>query len=298
MTVGFTAGIAVIIFASQLKELLGLDLGSEPAAFVPKLEALWAARATVNPQAIAVGAVALGIIVGLRKWRPAWPGFLIAVAVAAAMVWALGLDVDTTASRFGALPHNLPEPSLPPFSLAKLQAVLPDAVTIALLGAIESLLSAVVADGMSGRRHRSNCELVAQGVANVGSTMFGGMPVTGTIARTATNVRAGAAGPVSGMLHAAYLLLFMLAAAPLAGYIPLAALGAVLAVVAWNMAEREDFVVLLATSAGDRLVLLATFLLTIFVDLATGIAVGVVLGAFVFLNRMAESVEVSGDRRG
>ncbi len=294
VTVGFTTGIAVIILASQLKELLGLDLPSEPAAFVPKLEALWAARATINPQAFAVGMIALAIILGLRKWRPAWPGFLIAVSVAAAVVWAFALEVDTIASRFGGLPRELPPPALPPWSFAKLKAVLPDAVTIALLGAIESLLSAVVADGMSGRRHRSNCELVAQGVANVGSTLFGGVPVTGTIARTATNVRAGAVGPVSGMLHALYLLLFMLIAAPLAGYIPLAALGAVLAFVAWNMAEREDFMVLLGTSAGDRLILLATFLLTVFVDLTTGIGVGVVLGAFIFLHRMAESVEVNG----
>jgi len=216
------------------------------------------------------------------------------VFVAAVVASGLDLDVATIASRFGDLPRGLPEPALPPWSFAKLQAVLPDAVTIALLGAIESLLSAVVADGMSGRRHRSNCELVAQGVANIGSTLFGGIPVTGTIARTATNVRAGAKGPVSGMLHAAYLLLFMMIAAPAAGYIPLAALGAVLAVVAWNMAEREDFMVLLGASTGDRLILLVTFLLTVFVDLATGIGVGVVLGAFVFLHRMAESVEVEG----
>jgi sulfate permease, SulP family len=295
VTVGFTAGIAVIIFASQLKELLGLDLTSEPAAFVPKLEALWAARATVNAQALAIGAVALAIIVGLRRWRPTWPGFLLAVIAAGGLAWALNLDVATISSRFGALPRSLPDPSLPPFSLAKLQAVLPDAVTIALLGAIESLLSAVVADGMSGRRHRSNCELVAQGVANVGATVFGGIPVTGTIARTATNVRAGAKGPVSGILHAGYLLLFMLVAAPLAGYIPLAALGAVLAVVAWNMAERDDFIALLRASGGDRIILLATFLLTVFVDLTTGIGVGVVLGAFIFLHRMAESVEVAGE---
>jgi SulP family sulfate permease len=294
VTVGFTAGIAVIILASQLKELLGLDLPSEPAAFVPKLRALWDARATVNLEAVGIGGFALAVIVGLRKWRPAWPGFLLAVMAAAVIAWALNLDVATIASRFGALPRSLPEPALPPFSLAKLQAVLPDAVTIALLGAIESLLSAVVADGMSGRRHRSNCELVAQGVANMGSAVFGGIPVTGTIARTATNVRAGANGPISGMLHAGYLLVFMLVAAPLAGYIPLAALGAVLAVVAWNMAERDDFVGLLGASTGDRLILLATFLLTVFVDLATGIGVGVVLGAFIFLHRMAESVVVEG----
>jgi len=294
VTVGFTAGIAVIIFASQLKELLGLSLASEPADFLPKIEALWSARGTINVEAVAVGLAALALIVGLRKWRPNWPGFLIAVGLGAIGVWVLGLDVATIASSFGELPRNLPAPGLPPFSLEKVQAVFPDALTIAALGSIESLLSAVVADGMSGRRHRSNCELAAQGVANIGSVVFGGVPVTGTIARTATNVRAGAKGPVSGMLHSAFLLAFMLVAAPLAGYIPLATLGAVLAVVAWNMAEREDFVALLGASTGDRVILLSTFLLTIFVDLATGIVVGVVLGAFIFLHRMAESVEVEG----
>jgi len=294
VTVGFTAGIAVIIFASQLKELLGLDLPSEPADFVPKLRALWDARGTVNLEAVGVGALALVVIVALRKWRPTWPGFLLAVITAAVIAWAFNFDVATISSRFGELPRSLPEPTIPPFSLGKLQAVLPDAAMVALLGAIESLLSAVVADGMSGRRHRSNCELVAQGVANIGSVVFGGIPVTGTIARTATNVRAGAKGPISGMLHAGYLLVFMLVAAPLAGYIPLAALGAVLVVVAWNMAERDDFMVLLGASRGDRLILLSTFLLTVFVNLMAGITVGVVLGAFIFLHRMAESVEVEG----
>jgi sulfate permease, SulP family len=292
VTVGFTAGIAVIIFASQLKELLGLSLPSEPAAFLPKLEALWGVRATFNVSAAAIGAVTLFVILGLRQWRPTWPAFLIAVAAAAGLAWLLALDVPTITSRFGGLPRTLPTPGLPPFSLAKLRAVIPDAAAIALLGAIESLLSAVVADGMSGRRHRSNCELVAQGFANIGAMLFGGVPVTGTIARTATNVRAGAKSPVSGMLHSAYLLLFMLIAAPLAGFIPLASLGAVLAVVAWNMAERQDFKVLLGTSAGDRLVLLATFLLTVFVDLTVAIGVGVVLGAFIFLHRMAETIEI------
>jgi sulfate permease, SulP family len=295
VTVGFTAGIAVIIFASQLKELFGLSLASEPAAFVPKLEALWAALGSFNLNAAVIGAVTLLVILGARRWRPTWPAFLLAVTAASLVAWALALDVPTIASRFGGLPRTLPDPGLPPFSLAKLRAVIPDAAAIALLGAIESLLSAVVADGMSGRRHRSNCELVAQGFANIGAMMFGGVPVTGTIARTATNVRAGARSPIAGMLHAAYLLLFMLIAAPLAGYIPLAALGAVLTVVAWNMAERQDFKVLLGTSAGDRLVLLTTFLLTVFVDLLTGIGVGVVLGAFVFLHRMAETIEIESN---
>lgn len=292
VTVGFTAAIAIVIFASQLKELLGLSLPEEPAAFLPKLEALWSALPTFNPAAAAIALFSVGVIVVLRKVRPTWPGFLIAVALAALVTALLKLDVATIATRFGSVPSGLPDPVLPPFSLAKMSAVFPDAVAIAVLGAIESLLSAVVADGMSGRRHRSNCELVAQGVANVASASFGGIPVTGTIARTATNVRCGAKGPVAGVLHSLYLLLFMLVAAPLLGFVPLASLGAVLAVVAWNMAERRDFMVLLGASAGDRVVLLATFLLTIFVDLSTGIAVGVVLGAFLFLHRMAETVEV------
>jgi SulP family sulfate permease len=217
VTVGFTAGIAVIIFARQLRDLLGLAVPNEPAAFLPKLEGLWQAQGSINLQAVAIGVATVLIILGLRKWRPGWPAFLIAT---------------TIASRFGELPRSLSQPGLPPFSLAKAQAVLPDAAAIALLGAIESLLSAVVADGMSGRRHRSNCELVAQGTANIGSILFGGIPVTGTIARTATNIRSGAVGPISGMLHS--LFLFMLVAAPLAGFLPLAALGAVLAVVAWT----------------------------------------------------------------
>lgn len=208
------------------------------------------------------------------------------------LAWAVEFDVATIGSRFGEVPRTLPAPHLPPFDFAKLRSAVPDAISIALLGSIESLLSAVVADGMTGRRHRSNCELVAQGAANIAAVTFGGMCVTGTIARTATNVRAGAHGPVSGMLHAVFVLLFMLVAAPLAAYIPLASLGGVLAVVSWNMAEKAEFAALLRSSWGDAAVLLATFLLTIFVDLTTAIAVGVTLGAFLFLHRMAEAVEV------
>jgi SulP family sulfate permease len=292
VTVGFTTGIAVIILASQLKELLGLDVAKEPAALLPKLAALWAAVGTIQPVTIGLSVLAIAIILGLRRVRPNWPGMLIAVAVCAALTGVLHLDVATIGSRFGGVPQGLPAPVLPAFDLAKMRALLPDALAIALLGAIESLLSAVVADGMSGRRHRSNCELVAQGFANIAAPIFGGMPVTGTIARTATNVRTGAKGPVSGIFHAVYVLLFMLVAAPLASYIPLASLGAVLAVVAWNMAEKEEFVALVRASKGDALVLLATFLLTIFEDLTLGIAVGVTLGAFLFLHRMAEAVEV------
>jgi sulfate permease, SulP family len=292
VTVGFTAGIATIIFASQIKELLGLDIVKEPAELVPKLAALGAAIGTTHPATVVLSLLAISIILGVRRLRPGWPGMLIAVAVCAALTGLLHLDVATIGSRFGGVPQSLPAPVLPAFDLAKMRSLLPDAFSIALLGSIESLLSAVVADGMSGRRHRSNCELVAQGVANIGAVIFGGMPVTGTIARTAINVRSGAKGPISGMLHALYVLLFMLVAAPLASYIPLAALGAVLAVVSWNMAEKAEFAALLRASKGDALVLLSTFLLTVFENLTLGIAVGVTLGAFLFLHRMAESIEV------
>jgi SulP family sulfate permease len=294
VTVGFTAGIAVIIFASQVKELLGLDIPQEPAALIPKLVAIWESIATAKPATVGLSALAIAIIVVLRRVRPKWPGLLIAVAFSAAVAGFFQLDVATIGSRFGGIPQTLPVPSLPTFDFAKIRAVLPDAMAIALLGAIESLLSAVVADGMTGRRHRSNCELVAQGAANMAAVTFGGMCVTGTIARTATNVRAGARGPVAGMLHALYILLFMLLAAPLASFIPLAALGGVLAIVAWNMAEKEEFGALLRSSWGDATVLLATFLLTIFTDLTIAIATGVTLGAFLFLHRMAETVEIEG----
>ncbi len=292
VTVGFTAGIAVIIFASQIKDLLGLDVAHEPAALLPKLAALGANLPSLKLTTVVISVLSVALIVGIRRWKPTWPGMLIAVGLTSLLAWALGFDVATIGSRFGEVPRTLPAPHLPMFDLAKLKAALPDAISIALLGSIESLLSAVVADGMTGRRHRSNCELVAQGVANVTAVMFGGMCVTGTIARTATNVRAGARGPVSGMLHAFFVLLFMLVAAPLAAYIPLASLGGVLAIVSWNMAEKEEFAALVRSSRGDAAVLLATFLLTIFVDLTTAIAVGVTLGAFLFLHRMAEDVAV------
>ncbi|MCZ8258701.1 MAG: SulP family inorganic anion transporter [Beijerinckiaceae bacterium] len=294
VTVGFTAGIAVIIFASQIKELLGLAIEKEPAALLPKLAAIWSNLPSASGSTMMVAGLSVLMILAFRRWRPSWPGLLITVAVAALLAWFLGLEIGTIGNRFGGVPNSLPSPSLPPVSVARLVELLPAALAIALLGSIESLLSAVVADGMSGGRHRSDMELIAQGAANIASVLFGGVPVTGTIARTATNVRAGARGPVSGMLHAVYLLAFMVVAAPLAAYIPLAALGAVLAVVAWNMAEKHEFVALLRTSRADAVILLATFILTILVDLTIAIGVGVVLGAFVFMHRMATSVEIAG----
>jgi sulfate permease, SulP family len=293
VTIGFTAGIAAIIFASQIKELLGLKLpGAESSELVPKLQALWNALPTFNGSAAALAAISVAIILALRKFKPLWPAFLIAVVTASVLAFALHLNVETVLTRFGGIPRSLPAPSLPAISFGKIVALLPSALAVALLGGIESLLSAVVADSMSGRRHRSNMELVAQGLANIACSIFGGIPATGTIARTATNVRAGAHGPMSGILHAGFILLFMLAAAPLAGYIPLSALSAILIVVAWNMAERAEFRQLLLNSKADAAVLLATFLLVIFVDLPTGIVVGVVMGCLIFMHRMAETIAV------
>lgn len=293
VTVGFTAGIAVIIFSSQLTDLLGLTLTvKEPAAIIPKLEVLAGALPTLNAAAFGISLLTILVIVGVKKFAPHWPNLLIAVALASAAAAVLGLPVETIGTRFGGIPSSLPAPMLPDFSPDKVMAVLPDAAAFALLGAIESLLSAVVADGMTGRRHRSNCELVAQGVANMASAMFGGLCVTGTIARTATNVRAGARGPISGMLHCLFLLLFMLVAAPLASYIPLAALAGVLAVVAWNMAEKQAIAALLRSGWGDALVLLATLLLTVFRDLTEGIVVGFTLGTLLFLHRMSQTVAI------
>lgn len=293
VTVGFTAGIAVIIFASQIKDLFGLTLvGPEPSEFIPKIRALVASHGSFNPAAAGIAGATLFIILGLKRWFPKWPGLLIAVTAGALAAWLFQLPVETIGTRFGAIPRTLPAPDLPVFDLVKIQAVLPNAIGFALLGAIESLLSAVVADGMTGRRHRSNCELVAQGIGNIGSALFGGICVTGTIARTATNVRSGARGPISGILHAAFLLLFMLVAAPLASFIPLATLAAVLVFVAWTMAEKHEFATLLRSSKADALVLMATFLLTVLRDLTEGIVVGFALGAVIFIHRMSQTISV------
>jgi len=298
VTVGFTAGIAAIIFASQLTPLLGLTLdGPEPGPILEKLPALWHALPSLNRQTLALSLATIAALVALKRLRPHWPRMLIAVALSSLAAWGLGLDVATIGTAFGGIPSGLPAPALPAVSLEKVAAVLPSAFSFALLGAIESLLSAVVADGMTGRRHRSNVELVAQGIANVGAALFGGICVTGTIARTATNVRAGAHGPIAGMAHSGFLLLFMLVAAPLASYVPLAALASVLALVSWDMVERPAMRALLTSSRGDASVLLVTLGLTLFRDLAEAIVVGFALGAVLFINRMAQAVEVAEEPR-
>ena len=295
---GFTAGIAVSIFTSQVKDLFGLSIEKLPGAFVPKWQAYAAHMDSINPASVAMALGCLAVIIGVRRWRPLWPGFLIAVVLGslASVLLANGSFAHvapTIGSVFGAIPAALPQFDFPHIPFERTAEMLPAALTLAFLGGVESLLSAVVADGMTGGRHRSNGELVAQGVANCASALFGGLPATGAIARTATNIRAGARSPVAGMAHALFLLLFMLVAAPLMAYVPLAALAAVLVVVAWNMSEIEQFKHLLRGHWGDRLVLLVTFALTVAFDLTVAIEAGVVLAAFVFMHRMSEVVSVS-----
>lgn len=291
---GFTAGIAVIIFSSQLRDLFGLDVDQVPAEFVDKIAVLWAAGPSVNWAAFGLAVGCIALILGLRRYAPKWPGFLIAVVGGTLAAMLLSLPVETIGSRFGGLPSALPAFALPEVSPERLRLLLPSALTIAFLAGIESLLSAVVADGMTGRRHRPNAELVAQGVANTASALFGGLPATGAIARTATNIRAGAVSPMAGILHAVFILVFMLALAPLMRHVPLAALGAVLVIVAWGMSEIERFRHLMKAPIGDRALLLLTFVLTVLVDLTVAIQVGLVSAAFLFMHRMASTVEVEG----
>lgn len=279
VTVGFTAGIAVTILASQIKDLAGLKLsGAEPGPVLPKVMALAEAAGTLNPAALALGVGTAAVILVMRRLRPTWPGMLVAVVAATVVASLVHMPVETIGSRFGGIPSGLPAPKLPTISVDLLVAVFPAALSFTLLGGLESLLSAKVADSMTGRVHRSNMELVAQGLANVASAIFGGIAVTGTIARTATNIRAGAHSPIAGMLHAAFLLAFMMLAAPLASYVPLAALAGLLVVVAWNMAEKEEFATLLRNWRA-AVVLLATFGLTVIHDLMAGIAAGCGLAA-------------------
>lgn len=292
---GFTAGIAVIIASSQLKDFLGLAIEKVPADFAPKWQAYWGAIGTIQPWTLAIGLGSLAVIVTLRRFVPRLPGFLIAVALSGLCVALFDLPVDTIGSRFPNLPSGLPAPALPSLSLAKAQAVLPSAFTIAFLAGIEALLSAVVADGMIGSRHRSNQELVGQGIANIASALFGGLPATGAIARTATNIKSGALTPISGMLHAAFMLLFMVVAGGLLAFIPMAALAAILFMVAWGMSEYRRFFTLLRMPNGDRSVLLLTFGLTVMVDLTVAIGVGITVASLLFMARMSGTVRVDAE---
>jgi SulP family sulfate permease len=291
--IGFTSGIAVIIFSSQVKDLLGLRMGAVPADFVPKWIAFAQHASAVTPQALFVSATTLAILLAWPKVSRRIPGPFVALIVTTLAVRALHLPVETIGSRFGELNAAVPHPQLPHLAWTQVTALVGPAFTIAMLAAIESLLSAVVADGMIGGKHRSNMELVAQGVANIASPLFGGIPATGAIARTATNVKNGARTPVAGMTHAVTLLLITLFFGRYAALIPLATLAAILVVVAYHMSEWRTFRGELRAPKSDVAVLLTTFGLTVLVDLTVAISVGMVLAAFLFIRRMATVTNVS-----
>ena len=293
VTIGFTSGIALIIFSSQIKDLLGLRMGTVPAPFLEKWQALGAHLTLVNPWALLVSGATVAIILGWPLVNRRLPSPFVALLVITILVQVLHLPVETIGSRFGVINAALPRPSFPTVAWSDLPGLLGPAFTIALLGAVESLLSAVVADGMIGGRHRSNMELVAQGVANMASPLFGGIPAAGAIARTATNVKNGGRTPVAGMIHAVTLLLITLFFGRWAGLIPLAALAGILVVVAYHMSEWRTFRAELKAPKSDVAVLLATFLLTVMVDLTVAIEVGMVLAAFLFMRRMAEVTNIS-----
>lgn len=289
---GFTSGIALIIFSGEIKDFFGLRMGGVPADFIGKINA-YARNATgFTPEALAVALLALAIIVLWPRVNRRIPGPFIALIVTTLLVKILSLPVETIGSRFGGISASVPHPQIPHLSFLQITALVGPAFTIAVLAAIESLLSAVVSDGMIGGRHRSNMELIAQGVANMVSPLFGGIPATGAIARTATNVKNGGRTPVAGIIHSLTLLIITVFAGRWAGLIPMATLAAILVVVSYHMCEWRTFLAELRSPKGDVAVLLTTFLLTVFIDLTVAISVGMVLAAFLFMKRMAEVTNV------
>jgi SulP family sulfate permease len=293
VTIGFTSGIALIIFSSQLKDFFGLKMGSVPADFTEKWGAYGRAAGSIKPEAVMIAMLGILIIGFWPRIHRKIPGPFVALLVTTLIVQVFHLDVETIGSRFGALASSLPKPEVPALTFSSVMSLIGPAFTIALLAAIESLLSAVVADGMIGGKHRSNMELVAQGVANVVTPLFGGIPATGAIARTATNVKNGARTPVAGMVHALTLLLITLFFGRWAGLIPLATLAAILIVVSYHMSDWRTFKNEFRGPKSDVIVMVTTFLLTVMVDLTVAIEVGMVLAAFLFMKRMAEVSTVS-----
>jgi SulP family sulfate permease len=293
VTVGFTTGIALIIFFSQMGDFLGFNLVSPPAGFIEKLIAYREHLVELNPYSVAVGILSLVVISIWPRVTHRIPGMLVAILLATLAVKVLNLPVATIGSRFGSVPNHLPFPHLPVISLTLVKQMFSPAVTIAFLAALESLLAAVVADGMLGTRHRSNMELIAQGAGNIGSVLFGGIPATGAIARTATNIKSGGRTPVAGMIHAVVLLLILLFFGKYSALIPMPTLAAILIVVAYNMSEWEEFKDLLRGTKSDAVVLLLTFLLTVLIDLTVAIQVGVLLATFLFMQRMSNATQIT-----
>ncbi|MDF1610283.1 SulP family inorganic anion transporter [Hoeflea sp. YIM 152468] len=282
---GFTIGIGVIIATSQLKDFLGLAVDEEPADFLQKIPVLWEVRDSLSMTSLAIALVTLVLIVVLRRVAPRFPGLIVAVGVGSALVAIMALPVDTLGTRFGDLPSQLPWPQLPHLSLSRMIELLPSAFIIAFLAGVESLLSAMVADRMIEGQHRPNAELTAQGIANIGSALFTGLPATGAIARTATNIKAGGMTPVAGLVHAAVILLVMVFAAPLASYLAMPALAALLIVTAWNMTEPHKWSTYARGRTSDILLLLLTLVLTVLVDLTVAIGTGVSIGLALRLSR-------------
>ncbi len=282
---GFTIGIGIIIATSQLKDFFGLTVDKLPAEFLDEVPTLWQARDSFNLQVFGISLLTLFLIVFLRRIAPRFPGLIIAVGVGSALVALMPLPVDTISSRFGELPSQLPWPHLPNFTLDKIIELVPSAFVIAFLAAVESLLSAMVADKMIDGNHRPNAELTAQGTANIASSLFGGMPATGAIARTATNIKAGGKTPVAGIVHAAIILIVMLVAAPLAGYLAMPALAALLIITAWNMTEPHKWKEYAQGKFSDKFLLLLTLSLTVLVNLPVAIGVGVSFGLALRLSR-------------
>lgn len=292
ITTGFTSGIAVAIFTSQIKDFLGLTTPDMPAEFIGKWELIIANITTINWPVVMIGAIALAIMILWPKVTKKIPGALIALIVTAALVKIFNLDVPTIGTKYQELSSALPTLAIPNITWEKVSKLIEPAFTIAFLGGVESLLSAVVADGMIGSKHRSNTELIGQGIANMGSALFGGIPATGAIARTVANIKNGGRTPVAGIVHSVTLLLIFLLFMPLAKMIPLTALAAVLLIVAYNMSEWREFVALFKSPKSDILVLLLTFLLTVFFDLTLAIEVGIVVAALLFMKRMADVSDV------
>lgn len=284
---GFTTGIAVVIFSSQLKDFFGLSIPQVPAHFIEKWAAYISTASSFDPTTTCVALGTFGFIIALRRYAPSIPWAIVSIVGATAICWLFKIDVDTIFTRFGPVPRSLPSPGLH-LDFSKLIEVIPDAITIALLAGMESLLSAVIADGMIQGQHKPNCELIGQGLANIGSIFFGGIPATSAIARTATNIKSGAYSPFAGMIHALTVFVIMLCFAPLVGFIPLSALAAVLVMVAWSMSESHHFIKLLKAPRGDVMILLTAFFLTVLVDLTVAVEIGMVLAAFLFMKRMSD----------
>lgn len=293
LIIGFTSGIAILIFSSQMKDFFGLKMGAVPADFIDKWKNYLESFGSVNINAVAIAAATVAIILLWPKITHKIPGSLIAILVTTAAMQMLHLPIDTIGSKFGSIPSSLPKPVIPDIDFATIKNLIQPAFTIALLGGIESLLSAVVSDGMIGGNHKSNMELIAQGTANIFSSIFGGIPATGAIARTATNVKNGGRTPVAGIVHAITLLLIMLFIGKWAALIPMATLAGILVVVAYNMSEWQSFVSVFKGSRSDVAVLLTTFLLTVLVDLTVAIEIGMVLAAFLFMRKMIKFSDVS-----